>query len=54
MRPAGAAVSVDRERRHRRAVEHREEVTGMKKIAVRKTDSIKLTTIVIGPGYAAC
>ena len=30
------------------------EVTRMKKIAIRKTDSIKLTTLVVGPGYAAC
>jgi hypothetical protein len=30
------------------------EVNGMKKISVRKTDSIKLTTIVIGGSYASC
>ena len=30
------------------------EVKGMKKISVRKTDSIKLTTVVVGGSYAGC
>jgi hypothetical protein len=30
------------------------EVRHMKKITVRKAGAIKLTSVIIGPGYAAC